>query len=862
MSIRPAAIRAIVKKDCLSLRPFASLIVSLILMGIVVTDFDILPASVAAIAATMLPIITLIATSVLILTVFQQDPSVSLVHDWLTKPISKPELLTAKLLFLALVVIAPNILGQLTANLINGHSIGESIVEATAVENDLLFLLVPVLVIVAAVTPTLLQAAGALLVPFMIGAIVFSVAVPNSGSGGYRYPNPDAIGEEWFRMGYAWVLVSSLVFIVSALMLAVIWLQYSRRRTLVARALSCGVLVACFTALEYVNWSVVFGFLRTAVPLSAAAPIDLLKAELAPGCFPATVVGNVSQIRPSASSTTRPSASSTSRQIMGLPFWSPELLAAAGPAAITFATTLDSRNLPEDWTVKVVRAKAILASDKLERDFEMRPADFRPLGPSDANMTHFWLLPEEVRRKVEHDPSTELSLKYVIGLVEERSYDLEMDSRRRYLPDLGYCSAERDRVFNRVNVECFKRGPQPVEIAAELIDVPASRVRSDPPSYAPSWLEIFGGEHYELSVDSPTLVDNDSIRLTAYEARGFVEKNIRLAGVLGGPLDTCPVSDAVAGTPKFSSWSDSSPHETRFVSVDHGVRLEVLDWGGTGRTLVLLSGSGATAHVFDDLAPKLVDSYHVIGITRRGFGASSKPDYGYDIGRLSKDIIDVLDALAIESPVLVGFSFAGDEMTVIASRHSDRVAGLVYLDAAYDRTREKPEDYQTTQDSLPPTPRPGPSDVVSYEAAKAYMDRIGSRHYPPEGELMATIDFAAMLGVGSSTTDARILQALAAGVIQPEYAEVNVPALAIYATFKSADDLVRPWYDMSDSALRDNVQKFYELRSKDVADQIAMFENGVSNGKVLVLPGAQHAVFLSNEQDVLTAVHRFVERLE
>ena len=71
-----------------------------------------------------------------------------------------------------------------------------------------------------------------------------------------------------------------------------------------------------------------------------------------------------------------------------------------------------------------------------------------------------------------------------------------------------------------------------------------------------------------------------------------------------------------------SVWKDPSPHVARFVTVDTDVRLEVLDWGGSGRPVVLLAGGGDTAHVFDDFAPKLTAHYHVYGITRRGFGAS------------------------------------------------------------------------------------------------------------------------------------------------------------------------------------------------------------------------------------------------
>ena len=37
---------------------------------------------------------------------------------------------------------------------------------------------------------------------------------------------------------------------------------------------------------------------------------------------------------------------------------------------------------------------------------------------------------------------------------------------------------------------------------------------------------------------------------------------------------------------------DTSGHKVSFVTVEPGVQLEVLDWGGTGQTLVLLTGMG------------------------------------------------------------------------------------------------------------------------------------------------------------------------------------------------------------------------------------------------------------------------------
>src|SRR6266545_5957004 len=79
---------------------------------------------------------------------------------------------------------------------------------------------------------------------------------------------------------------------------------------------------------------------------------------------------------------------------------------------------------------------------------------------------------------------------------------------------------------------------------------------------------------------------------------------------LGGPLLLIALL-----TPVYSqqptSWRDPSPHTIQFVTVDKNVRLEVLDWGGSGRPLVLLAGGGNTAHVFDDFAPKLTAFGHI-----------------------------------------------------------------------------------------------------------------------------------------------------------------------------------------------------------------------------------------------------------
>jgi pimeloyl-ACP methyl ester carboxylesterase len=122
---------------------------------------------------------------------------------------------------------------------------------------------------------------------------------------------------------------------------------------------------------------------------------------------------------------------------------------------------------------------------------------------------------------------------------------------------------------------------------------------------------------------------------------------------------------------------------SKFVTVD-GIKLEYVDWGGSGEYLLLLAGAGNTASTFDDFAANFTSGYHVVAVTRRGFGQSSKPETGYQIEVLAEDIRKFMDALNIRSAHFMGHSFAGAEITHLASVHPHRVRKIIYLDALGD----------------------------------------------------------------------------------------------------------------------------------------------------------------------------------
>ena len=168
---------------------------------------------------------------------------------------------------------------------------------------------------------------------------------------------------------------------------------------------------------------------------------------------------------------------------------------------------------------------------------------------------------------------------------------------------------------------------------------------------------------------------------------------------------------------------------TRMIHVEPGTKLEVIDWGGSGIPVVLLAGLGHTAHVFDEFAPQLTDKFHVFGITRRGFGASSRPDTGYTLPTVVEDIRIVLDSLGVDKAVIVGHSLGGDEMTLLARKSPEVIRALVYLEAAYNRV--------SASDSLSkykvpdsPLPKPGSMDSASAEAYRDYYAKVNGVSMP------------------------------------------------------------------------------------------------------------------------------------
>lgn len=322
-----------------------------------------------------------------------------------------------------------------------------------------------------------------------------------------------------------------------------------------------------------------------------------------------------------------------------------------------------------------------------------------------------------------------------------------------------------------------------------------------------------------------------------------------------GTLRLLPVCAALAACASSRGVSSHSPplaasvHMTR---INPKVTLEVLDWGGRGVPLVFLAGSGNTAHVFDDFAPQFTDSFHVVGITRRGFGASSGSPPPSDLDTLVADITAVLDTLGLRQVVLVGHSIAGEEMTRFAEIHSTRCAGLVYLDAAYDRSGI---DTLAQKQPSAPDPQIRASDTVSMTSIRGVYARVMGVQ-EPESEIRATARFDDADRYRGQVTPDSLKARFASGKRVARYDQVHCPALAIYAWPDSLADVI-PYYAELDSTARAQGEALLRFVQAVVADSRARIARFPQN-QVIDIHGGNHFIFLQRPRETARAVRAFL----
>ena len=220
-------------------------------------------------------------------------------------------------------------------------------------------------------------------------------------------------------------------------------------------------------------------------------------------------------------------------------------------------------------------------------------------------------------------------------------------------------------------------------------------------------------------------------------------------------------------------------------------------------------------------------------------------------------VLAVIDALKLNRPVIAGHSIAGEELSSIGSRHPERVAGLIYLEAGYPyayydhargdfaidlgELRRKLEEMEFGR--LPQDPRPLVQEVLentlpAFERDLRELQKSMVATPPPAS-------------AGAPPRPAFAPAAIIEG--QRKYSDVRAPILAIYALPHAPP-----------AAIRNNPEAVAKADARDEAStgaQAKAFEAGLPSARVVRLAHASHYVFLSNESDVLREMNAFIGSL-
>jgi non-heme chloroperoxidase len=300
----------------------------------------------------------------------------------------------------------------------------------------------------------------------------------------------------------------------------------------------------------------------------------------------------------------------------------------------------------------------------------------------------------------------------------------------------------------------------------------------------------------------------------------------------------------VLASPVFARGQGLQPVSTHTIEVETEVTLHVVDWGGKGDPLLFLPSWASTSHIFDTFAPRFADAHHVLVMNMRGHGPSSKPDRGYTIERLTKDIEAVLDSLDISRVTLVGLSRSASLVTHFAAHYPHRVKRLVYLSGPIDREYDR---------AFSARPDVRPARVERSRTDDAILEACGIkdvRAFAPGSD----DDAANQRGTEWRNADPA-----------PPYALVKAPALAFWAP-TTTRVLQHRLACAAAGKLNPDVERLLArfakasipFFGKEVHD-LALFESRMAHGSIVMIPGADYNTFLTHPDLVEEEMRLFLE---
>lgn len=280
------------------------------------------------------------------------------------------------------------------------------------------------------------------------------------------------------------------------------------------------------------------------------------------------------------------------------------------------------------------------------------------------------------------------------------------------------------------------------------------------------------------------------------------------------------------------------PAPGRLVPVGHGIQLAVTELGkpGTGPPVVLVHGLPSSAADWGDVPRRLAAlGSQVVVYDRAGFGFSTRPPPvpgSYTLASSARDLKGLLDALGLQRVALVGWSYGGGVVQLLAQEAPERVSELVLLGSVgphYEEKREEPLAFRLVStpvglplliwvQGIPPLGR-----ALTHQALVDAFS--GAARIPPGWERRTRAMLALPGTLRSYTLESRRMDL---SVLHPE--EIRAPTLVLQG---QADRLV----------------------STAVAQDLAQ---RIPGAKLMLVPGGSHMLPATHPDLVARDIHDFV----
>jgi hypothetical protein len=363
--------------------------------------------------------IALAATAVLIVSVVHQDPLPVVRQDWLVRPINRGQLLTSKLLYVALSVQGPILLAEIGQGLMAGLPFWLALATATSRSAWMLLAMDLPCMALATLTRNMTQAVGSALAVAVGFVLIFGLSLVF----GYR-------GGPGIRLStIAWVAESAQTLWGAAAAATVLTLQYGWRKTIRARW-AFGVAALVWTLVEAVPVGSAFAIQeRLSRDSSAAGAVDIAFAP---------ALGLAGRAPNPQSEIVR----------MGIP----ERVAFLSIPLRFGGFTDGSWLLADEANIHFADS----AGKRIELDATARVSDFR-----EATGYELFNIPETAYNPIK-DQALQVEIDYSLSLMQaDSAQTVPVVEGNQWISGLGRCTTRTDPAGEQVDLNCVAPHPLP-----------------------------------------------------------------------------------------------------------------------------------------------------------------------------------------------------------------------------------------------------------------------------------------------------------------------------------------------------------------------------------------------------------------